>query len=466
MTRNQNTSQTPADQQAGLTDEQILGLDPTRDSDSQVDPEVDLDAANIELELHRHGELAGRTRRDSTGPGQWRKKPPSEGGVGWINPDIGEPPPGIAEQKLSREVLAQLRLSSIPGVGPRTMMLLLERFGSACGVFACSSEDFQAIPGVGPKLFQQIKLESRNYDLDAVVHWCEQHATEILVRGAKNYPGMLADLCDAPPVLFSRGEILQEDELAVAIVGTRHATPYGLRQAERFGYSLARAGVTVISGLARGVDAAAHEGALNAGGRTLAVLGGGLANLYPAEHEALAKAIAADGAVISEHPPRMKVRGGLFPQRNRIVAGLALATLVIEAPQRSGALITARLAGEQNREVMALPGQVTSRASRGTHDLIRDGATLVQTVDDVLAELGPMRSPVKTSQGTEVRSPSELKLNEMERGVLDAIGAENTSINQVIQTTRMPAHRVIAIISVLEMRRMVQRSSGQNVRRV
>ena len=277
---------------------------------------------------------------------------------------------------------------------------------------------------------------------------------------------MLDDLSDAPPILFSRGELLEEDELAVAIVGTRHATPYGLRQAERFGYSLARAGVTIISGLARGVDAAAHEGALNAGGRTIAVLGGGLANMYPAEHGGLAKAIASEGAVISEHPPMMKVRGGLFPQRNRIVAGLSLATLVIEAPERSGSLITARLAGEQNREVMALPGQVTSRASRGCHELIRDGATLVQTVDDILAELGPMRMPMTTSEGNEVRSPSELKLNEMERKVLDAIDTECTSIDQVIQSTQMPAHRVIAIISVLEMRRMAKRLPGQNVSRI
>ena len=191
-----------------------------------------------------------------------------------------------------------------------------------------------------------------------------------------------------------------------------------MKQAQHFGYALAKAGVTVVSGLARGIDGAAHEGALDGGGRTLAVLGSGLGQMYPSEHQGLANAIANCGAVISEYAPDAKPRGGMFPQRNRLIAGLALATLVIEAPDRSGALITARLAGEQNRDVLALPGPVTSRASRGCNQLIRDGAKLVQTVDDILEELGPVREPVKTQDGHEIRNGSELTLNEVERKVL------------------------------------------------
>ena len=258
----------------------------------------------------------------------------------------------------------------------------------------------------------------------------------------------------------------EEDKLAVAIVGTRHATQYGLKQAERFGYSLARAGITVVSGLARGIDTAAHEGALNGGGRTIAVLGSGLGQIYPAENKGIADAIAADGAVISEYAPDAKPRGGMFPQRNRLIAGLSLATLVVEAPDRSGALITARLASEQNREVLALPGPITSRASRGCNQLIRDGAKLVQTIDDILEELGPLRNSVKTDSGHEVRNPSELKLNDIERKVLGAIEATSTSVDDVIRNSELPAHQVIATISVLEMRRLVRRGSGHSVTRV
>jgi DNA processing protein len=188
--------------------------------------------------------------------------------------------------------------------------------------------------------------------------------------------------------------------------------------------------------------------------------------MYPNEHKGLANAIAADGAVISEYAPEAKPRGGMFPQRNRLISGLSLATLVIEAPDRSGALITARLAGEQNRDVLALPGPVTSRASRGCNQLIRDGAKLVQTVDDILEELGPVRQPVKTKQGYEIRNGSELTLNEVERKVLDAIDSTGTLVDQVIEKSGLPAQRVIAVISVLEMRRLVRRLSGQYVSRV
>jgi len=363
-------------------------------------------------------------------------------------------------------LIDSLRLAMLPGIGPRTLAALLERFETPRAVLSASSAALAMVPGVGPKLVHAIETASHHVDAAGIVDWCRKHDTQILCRDSDAYPRSLDDLVDAPPILFVHGEITREDEIAVAIVGTRHATSYGLKQAERFGYALARAGVTVVSGLARGIDGAAHEGALNGGGRTLAILGGGLNQIYPAEHKGLAKAIAADGAVMSEYAPDAKPRGGMFPQRNRLIAGLSLATLVIEAPDRSGALITARLAGEQNREVLALPGPVTSRASRGCNQLIRDGATLVQTVDDVLESLGPMRQSVATESGREVRNVSELALNDMERAVLDAIEETSTPIDHVIQQSKLPAHRVIATISVLEMRRLVRRLSGQYVSRI
>tara|TARA_R110002049_G_scaffold27321_2_gene94192 strand:- start:373913 stop:375049 length:1137 start_codon:yes stop_codon:yes gene_type:complete len=372
----------------------------------------------------------------------------------------------IAAPPVAPEMTDMLRLSMLPGIGPRILTALLERFGDAQRVLSATGPELASVHGVGSKLVHTIGTASHHVDVEGIIGWCKQNDTHILCRESDTYPRSLDDLSDAPPILFARGELTAEDEIAVAIVGTRHATTYGLKQAERFGYALARAGVTVVSGLARGIDGAAHEGALNGGGRTLAVLGGGLNRIYPAEHEGLAKAIAADGAVISEYAPDAKPRGGMFPQRNRLIAGLSLATLVIEAPDRSGALITARLAGEQNREVLALPGPVSSRASRGCNQLIRDGATLVQTVDDVLESLGPMKLSVQTEQGREVRNAAELSLNEIETAVLDAIEESSTPIDQVIAKSQLPAHRVIATISVLEMRRLVRRLSGQYVSRV
>lgn len=359
-----------------------------------------------------------------------------------------------------------LRLSMLPGIGPRTLSALLERFGDSGSVLAATGPELASVSGVGPKLVHAIRTASHHVDVESIIEWCVEQRVEILVRDSPSYPRQIEDLPDAPPVLFVRGNILAEDEIAVAVVGTRHATTYGLQQARHFGYALARAGVTVVSGLARGIDGAAHQGALDGGGRTLAVLGSGIGQMYPSEHTELAKAISTHGAVMSEFAPDAKPRSGMFPQRNRLIAGLSLATLVVEAPDRSGALITARLAGEQNRDVLALPGPVTSRASRGCHRLIRDGARLVQTVDDILEELGPVRQPITTQSGHEIRNGSELTLNEVERKVLEAIDATSTLVDQVIEKSGLPAQRVIAVISVLEMRRLVRRLSGQYVSRI
>lgn len=364
------------------------------------------------------------------------------------------------------DTYATLKLAMLPGLGPRTLTALLDRFGTAGAVLAATSDELAVVQGVGQKMVHTIRTADHHVDLDSVLRWCQENDATIVCRDTENYPPALDDLCDAPPVLFMRGEITAEDQLAVAIVGTRHATVYGLQQAERFGYALAKAGVTVVSGLARGIDAAAHEGALHAGGRTIAVLGGGIGQIYPPEHGGLAGAVADRGAVISEFSPLAKPRSGMFPQRNRLIAGLSLGTLVVEAPDRSGALITARLAAEQNRDVFALPGPITSRASRGCNQLIRDGATLVQSVDDILEQVGPMREPVMTDDGRDVRNASELKLNDLEKRVLDAIAETSTPIDQVIQESELPAHRVIATISVLEMRRLIRRLSGQYVVRI
>ncbi|MEE8451926.1 MAG: DNA-processing protein DprA [Thermoguttaceae bacterium] len=365
-----------------------------------------------------------------------------------------------------QDLIDALRLSLIPGVGPMIRQSLLERFGSARAVLEAAPSQLQTVPGVGPKLMRKITEDAEQIDVQGEIDLCRQHGVEIVMESHDHYPRMLREIHDPPGVLFVRGRLTPEDALAVAVVGTRHGSRYGLRQAEQLGGSLARAGLTVVSGLARGIDSAAHRGALAAGGRTIAVLGSGVLNIYPPEHEELARQVIAQGALLSEAPPLAQPLAGTFPQRNRLISGLSLGVVVVEAAQRSGALITARHAMEQGREVFAVPGQVDTRTAAGCHRLIRDGAKLVETVDDVLEELGPLVEAAPREDGSLVRHPAELQLNELEQKVLAAIGTEATLIDQIVTESGLPVPRVLSTISVLEMRRLVRRLSGSTVARV
>ncbi len=364
------------------------------------------------------------------------------------------------------ELIDTLRLVLIDGVGPQTRQSLLRRFGSPRAVLAAGPGELREVEGVGPKLTGKILAAGGAVDVEEELALCRQHGIDILIESDPRYPRLLREIADPPGVLFVRGRLEARDALAVGIVGTRHATHYGLRQAERLAGSLARAGLTVVSGLARGIDAAAHRGALQAGGRTIAVLASGVMNIYPPEHENLAAEVAACGALVSEQPARAAPLAGSFPQRNRLISGLALGVIVVEAAQRSGALITARHAMEQGREVFAVPGNADSRASGGCHRLIRDGAKLIETADDVLEELGPLVEAAPGSDGQVVRHPAELMLNETERQVLAAVATEATSIDQVVAASGLPVAAVLATLSVLEIRRLVRRLSGSTVVRL
>jgi DNA processing protein len=315
-------------------------------------------------------------------------------------------------------------------------------------------------------LTDKISRADQEIDVEEEIELCRREGIEILTESDPRYPRMLREIPDPPGVLFVRGALKPADTLAVGIVGTRHATQYGLRQAERLAGSLARAGLTIISGLARGIDAAAHRGALAAGGRTLAALASGVMNIYPPEHDKLAAEVAACGALLSEQPARAAPLGGTFPQRNRLISGLSLGVIVVEAPQRSGALITARHAMEQGREVFALPGNVDSRCSGGCHRLIRDGAKLIETADDVLEELGPLVEATPREDGRVVHHPAELLLEETEQQVLALIGDESTPIDRIVAESRLPVANVLATLSVLEIRRLVRRLSGSTVARI
>jgi DNA processing protein len=372
-------------------------------------------------------------------------------------------PDSVPSDPVSDELRDTLRLALVSGVGPRTRRELIERFGSPAAVLGAAPSDLRGVFGVGPKLCRRICAAGDEIDAEAEIALCREHGVRILTDSDASYPRMLREIHDPPGVLFVRGDIKPDDALAIGIVGTRHATQYGLQQAERLAGSLARAGLTVVSGLARGVDAAAHRGALAAGGRTLAVLGSGVLNIYPPEHDKLADEVCEHGALISEAPPRAAPMAGVFPQRNRIISGLSLGALIVEAGDRSGALITARLANEQGREVFAVPGRVDNRNARGCHRLIRDGAKLVETADDVLEELGPLVEATPGEDGQLLRHPAELMLNEVEQKVLAAVGTESTLLDTVVAETGLAVAQVLSTISVLEMRRLIRRLSGSSV---
>lgn len=372
----------------------------------------------------------------------------------------------VSSQPLDGDSLADaLRLSLVAGVGPRLRKALLEEFGTASAVFAASPSDLRRVQGIGTELTRRIAVAKEDIDVQAQLDLCAASGIAILTDLDPTYPRMLREIYDPPGILFMRGEILPCDAISIAIVGSRHATQYGLAQAERLAGSLARAGITIVSGLARGIDAAAHRGALAAGGRTLAVLGGGLLNMYPPEHAPLADEVALHGAVLSEAPPHSPPLSGAFPQRNRIISGLSLGVVVVEASTQSGALISARHAMEQGREVFAVPGRVDNRMARGCHRLIRDGAKLVETADDVLEELGPLVAPTSSADGEAVHHPAELLLNEMEHKVLAGISSEATTIDAVVIACGLPTPQVLSTISVLEMRHLVRRLSGNLIAR-
>jgi DNA processing protein len=358
------------------------------------------------------------------------------------------------------ELLTAVRLNLVPGIGPRHQRSLLDYFGDPESVFTASLTELERVSGMGPKLARLIHAAKTFDYAEAELQTCKENGFKLLRLGTDEYPQNLPEVCDAPLILYCRGELKPQDNLAVGIVGSRRCTLYGTQQAEKFGSALAMAGITVVSGMARGIDAAAHRGALAAGGRTIAVSATGLSNVYPPEHVELAEQIAQNGAVVCESRLDQQPTSGIFPQRNRIISGLSLGVIIIEANRKSGALHTARHAMEQGREVMAIPGRIDSFASDGCNDLIRDGATLIRNVDDVLESLGPMVQPVRTEEQKEVRSPRELTLNEQEREILNLVTSEPQHLDEIIRGAEINSSRVLATLTVLEMKRMVKRLPG------
>lgn len=363
-------------------------------------------------------------------------------------------------------LLSALRLHLVDGVGPRTQQSLLDQFGTVEGVFRASRDELLATEGIGPRIAAAIIAARHSREPQQELQRCRERGLKLLVRGTAEYPVALSEIHDPPSILYCRGDYRPQDQLAVAIVGSRRCTMYGRQVAEKLAGGLARAGLTVVSGLARGIDGAAHRGALDAGGRTLAVMGTGLGEIYPPEHAGLADEIARQGALLTENKLLQPPLPGLFPQRNRIISGLVLGVVVVEAARNSGALHTVRHATEQGRDVFAVPGRIDSLASAGCHDILRDGATLVRDVDDVLQALGPLMAPVVTSTDQTILTPRELVLDDQERRVLNLVTIDPIPVDDVLRTAGIEVSRVLATLTVLEMRHLVRRMPGGQVCRV
>ncbi|MCL2116874.1 MAG: DNA-processing protein DprA [Planctomycetaceae bacterium] len=384
------------------------------------------------------------------------------------NDDSITSPPESRRHYESEELIPEITLSMVGGVGSMLTQRLINHFGDVESILAASESQLQAVEGIGSKIAKSISLARSLCNPEALIAQCRENGISLIAKKDARYPELLRKIHDPPVFLFVQGEFKPADDLAIAIVGTRHTTHYGRTQAERLAAELSQSGFTIVSGLARGIDGAAHRGALAANGRTIAVLGSGLLNLFPAEHRQLADEVTEHGALISEYVPDQRPDKGTFPQRNRIVSGLSLGVLIVEAPRKSGALITASQAGEQGREVFAVPGPVDHESSRGCHRLIRDGAILVESADDILEHLGPLIKPAqhpKLDTGT-IRHPAELQLNEPETTVLQLVGVSPTPIDTIIVHSGLLPHQVLATLGVLEMRRLIRRGEANTVVRM
>lgn len=348
--------------------------------------------------------------------------------------------------------------TQVPGIGPARMRLLLRSCGTMRAAWGARSVDLRAAgldertSASAVKAFGEIEPEAEWEKLAGA-------GIAALTLHDEGYPERLRMIASAPAVLYLRGELTPDDALAVAVVGTRRASPYGREVAHRIATDLAAVGVTVVSGLAKGIDGIAHERALAAGGRTIAVLGHGLHTIYPPEHKSLAKRIAeGGGALMTEYPPGARIDPANFPARNRIISGLALGVVIVEAGEKSGALITVDFAGDQGRDVFAVPGTILNPMSAGCNALIRDGARLVTSVDDILAEL---RLEIRREQHATQQALPVLPGVPGADALLGALGAEPVHIDDLCRASGLPISDVNGLLVQLELTGIVRPAGPQ-----
>lgn len=352
------------------------------------------------------------------------------------------------------ELEARLRLHSLPDIGPQRFYALIKVFGSASSALSAPAAAWRAIAMPQSSIDARRCATVREQALLAL-RWAEQTQQHVLLHDMPEYPALLKETTGAPPLLFVQGDPAVLEQPQIAIVGSRQATRPGLDTAQRFARSLARGGFAVTSGLALGVDAAAHQGALDVQGATIAVVGTGLNRVYPARHRGLARTLVEQGgALVSELTLDSAPHASHFPRRNRIISGLALGVLVVEASPSSGSLITARLAAEQGREVYAIPGSIHSPGARGCHQLIRDGATLIEAVDDILQSL---RGWQLTGLPEEKAIQQSLPL---QHPLLDLLKAQPLDIDALVEFSELPLSEVFTLLTEFEMNGDVSNEGG------
>ncbi len=357
-------------------------------------------------------------------------------------------------------------LLNASGLSPRRQMALLEAFEGPEAIFGASSDALRAVEGITAVHVGKLRDAEATVDAAAAIRALAELHVSLVTINDDHYPKLLRESDDPPPVLFVRGGLERADDLAVAVVGTRRRTSYGEMVATKLAGDLARRGFTIVSGLALGIDGDAHRGALEAGGRTIGVMGCGIDVNYPSQHAELKDQIAASGAVITELAPGTPPTRERFPVRNRIISGMSLGVVVVEAPTTSGALITARLAAEQGREVFAVPGNVTSPLSRGCHGLIRDGATLVETAEDVVEGLGMMLQAVPEREPAQERQRKLDELPADHRRVLEALTHQPRNVDDVIAELGMGTPEVTSALMLLEVKGLVRRFPGNQYVRI
>lgn len=358
---------------------------------------------------------------------------------------------------------ALIALNMIGHVGPVRLRQLLDFFGEPTAILAASKDQLMRVRGVGEDTAESIAKWESTVDLSGELQRIREFGCEVLTQRDEYFPELLRQIYDPPIVLYVKGTLTAKDKNAVAMVGSRQTTHYGVEVARKLAYQLAYVGVTVVSGGARGIDTAAHQGALSAKGRTIAVLGTGINIVFPTENKELFDRIAESGAVITQFPFNRPADKQSFPIRNRIVAGMTLGTVVVEANLTSGALITANMAVEAGRQIFAVPGRIDSPRSKGCHDLIKKGAKLCESAEDILSEfeyLFPASNRPPTPGDTGVLPA--LELSENEQKVFATLKAEDeTSIDEVIRASGLPSSTVSVALLSLEMKRLVKQLPGK-----
>jgi len=361
------------------------------------------------------------------------------------------------------DLLSLLRLLMVPGIGPARVRNLIGHFRSAQSVLQARTPALCRVDGIDQVLAEAIQQAPPEEHAAQQLAILEKHRSSVITFLGKDFPADLKTISDAPVTLFVRGSLLPADKFSIAIVGTRQPTTYGTMVTERLAADLVSSRLTIVSGLARGIDTIAHRTALKAGGRTIAVLGSGLDMIYPAENRRLADEIADSGAVLTEYFFGTKPDAPNFPRRNRIISGLSLGTVVVEAGEKSGALITATMALEQGREVFAVPGNIFSPKSSGTHRLIQEGARLVGSVDDILSEL---TAQLDLFGKTNRLSPPLASLTDTEQRLFDLLTHEPLHIDALARQANLPSAQVLSTLLQLEFKNGVKQLPGKMFVRV